>query len=388
MFKAHVTCHHHDWDFGGGADMADYVRGTLGATGITLIVAEAPFTRLRREPGGTLAIVRTAGGLAWRPRDRALAGTRCKPAATEHGPGQTPVTRLAERIRAAGLSLRVALSTGRLGQAAGHNPFAAVRNIVDDTSPRRVCLSNPDVVEMVAALVADAAARFAPDAIVLRDFDRGCRDEATGEITPARALGPVGDALLSLCACESCRQGAMRDDVDVEAAVRSARVALDRIVESGADTAMTVEDTIRSAPPLSAYAQWQSQALADGLAAIRKRIETPLLVHRNGREIEATAGLRELAAHAGVVMTHLHADGKNAGDTVDAVRAACGANAPVEVAFELFAGAGYPPQALVSDVKDAMSAGAAGVTIDDSMALTPPIADGVKQAIRYARRSL
>jgi hypothetical protein len=176
--------------------------------------------------------------------------------------------------------------------------------------------------------------------------------------------------------------------VDAEAAVRSARVTLGGIVESGADTAITIEDAFRADAPLSAYVQWQSLALADGLAAIGKRVDIPLLVHRNGQEIEATATLRALADHAGMLVTHRHGGNVDVQSTVDAARAACGGKTPVDVVFDLCAAAGNPPQALVADMTTTVSADVAGVTIDDYTALTPQIADAVKQAIRYARRSV
>ena len=295
---------------------------------------------------------------------------------------------MADAARARGLGLRLAVSTMRLGRVAGKWPAAAVRNVLDDVSPERLCPTNPDVVEMVAALVADIADTYAPDAIVLYDFDRGHTGEATAGMENVTDIGPAGDAIMSLCACESCRQGAAGDGVDTDAAIRSARVTLDRALEGRVPGSRTFAGLLSEDAVLRAYVNWQSESLTGALARARERCVTKLVLHRSGGETSGTTDIGRLSRYAdGVAVRCPQPGGDDLVLAVESVRSQGVEGGAVEVEFAVTAGGGFRPQSLVADFASAASVGVTTVTVGDLGSLTPTVTDAVKQAIRYARRS-
>ena len=310
MFRAYLRCH--PWDFDGVAidEALSFVQGTLGATGLELIAGSGPQVRLRCRRGSRSDVVRTRGGLFFAPDEARYHATRCKPLAAERARDRGRLAQVADAARARGLGLRLAVSTMRLGRVAGKWPAAAVRNVLDDVSPERLCPTNPDVVEMVAALVADIADTYAPDAIVLYDFDRGHTGEATAGMENVTDIGPAGDAIMSLCACESCRQGAAGDGVDTDAAIRSARVTLDRALEGCVPGSRTFAGLLSEDAVLRAYVNWQSESLTGALARARERCVTKLVLHRRGGETSGTTDIGRLSRYAdGVAVRCLQSGG-------------------------------------------------------------------------------
>ncbi|MBN1514779.1 MAG: hypothetical protein JXB13_22395, partial [Phycisphaerae bacterium] len=196
------------WDFDDGRLHAelDYVQGTLGATGLTLVAGCGPHASLCVRRGADLAVVRTRGGLLYTPDDECYTATRCKPVVAEIAKGRNRLAAVTAAVRDRGLGLRVAVSTLRLGRLAERHEACASKNVLNDVSPTRLCPANPDVRAMVAALVAEAGHMFAPDAVVLHDWDLGYTGEATAGLAVPAAGGDLVDGLLAVCFCESCRQ--------------------------------------------------------------------------------------------------------------------------------------------------------------------------------------
>ena len=382
MFQANLLCH--PWDFADGSadDTVAFAQGSLGVTGLTLYAGAGATLRLRAHKYAEPAMIRTRGGLYFVPETARYAATRCKPLEAEGTVFRARLDEAADACRARGLELRWAISTLRLGRMAAKYPWAAVRNILDDVCPTRLCPSNPDVVEMLAGLVGDLVSRGAPEAIVLYDFDCGQTGEATGAMYPSPDLGPDGDELLSLCACESCRQAAARDGLDVESALRSARVRITRWIEGATDE-------LHGDELLGRYAARQATALADALAAIRARCGGRLLLHRSGDEIEAPTELAGLSRHVdGVLVAYRPQAGGDVLRTIESARSWCVSPTTVEIEFAVPSARTGGPQTLVADMAAVAGAGVTTVTLADLGRLAGPASDAVRQAIRYARRSI
>lgn len=387
LFRAGILCY--PWDLTeDGLDAAlEHVQGTLGATGITLVAASAPAVLLRRRLDGTVRLIRTRGGL-WFPADGpAYASTRCKPVVSDEAKSRDFLRLVVEACRTRGLGLRVAIAATVVGRVAERHPFAAVRNILGDVSMTRLCPSNPDVGEFLRCLTDDVHSNYEPDAVELRDFDRGRARGAVGGIECPVALGPVGDGLLSLCACESCRQAAAAAGADVEAAMRSADVTLRRIFENRVP-AESFADLLAADAPLAEYVGVQSRVLVDQLGSIRERSRGRLVLHRRGDEIDGSADLASLSRHVDAVklVVPFVVDEPMA-TTLQIARTACGPQCPVELELAAEVATRDGPPALVAALKEAATRDVTSVDIADLASRGTPLDDAVKQGIRYARRT-
>lgn len=362
----------HVWDFDDGRLDAelDYVQGTLGATGLTLVAGCEPHASLCVRRGADLAVVRTRGGLLYTPDDECYTATRCKPVVAEIAKGRNRLAAVTAAVRDRGLSLRMAVSTLRLGRLAERHEACAFKNVLNDVSPTRLCPANPDVRAMVAALVAEAGHMFSPDAVVLHDWDLGYTGEATTGLAVPAAGGDLVDGLLAVCFCESCRQQAAEQGLDVDAAVRSVRVTLHNVLESGTDRGRSFAEHLANDPVLRAYVDGQSARLARATAQLAGASDIPIILHRTGRE---------------------HADPLEF--VQRSVTGVCwqysGSEFPdgCELEFRVDAGTVCRPQAAVADVAAATARGISALTFAELGLLNPPAGEAVKQAIRYARRS-
>jgi hypothetical protein len=360
------------WDFEEGRLEAalDDVRGTLGVTGLTLVVASPPRAALRCGPGTDLAIVRTHGGLLYAPQPEAFASTRCRPVGAEVPGAPAHLVAAAAAIRQRGLGLRVAVSALRLGGLAEHHPARATKNVLDDVSHARVCPTHPDVQAMAAALLADVGRVFSPDAVVLHDWDLGWLGEATCDLTLPLADTELVDLLLALCFCDSCRRQAAEQGLDAAAAARSARTILCEAVGSAAHRSRPFHKELAGDDVLKAYLEGQAAAFARATTRLAGASDVPVVLHRTGREIaDPLESVRP--GVAGVCWRY------------------SGSEFPDGCELEFCVGPETVrrPQALVADVAAATTRGVDTLTFTELGRLNPPADEAVKQAIRYARRS-
>lgn len=368
----HVFIQAQAWDFDDGRleTELDYIQGTLGATGVTLVAGCGPQVALCARRGADLAIVRTRGGLMYTPDEAAYSATRCKPVLAEIAKGRNRLAAAAAAVRDRGLSLRVAVSALRLGRLAERYETCAFKNALDDISPTRLCPANPDVRAMVAALVADVGRVFSPDAVVLQDWDLGRMGEATAELSLPLSGIEIVDLLLALCFCESCRQEAAGQELDVNAAARSARVMLLEAVERGAGRGRPFHKPLAEDDVLRAYIQGRSAGLARATAQLAGASDIPIILHRTGREIPDPLESARPSV-AGVCWRYVGPEFPDG----------------CELEFRVDADTVCRPQALVSDVAAATARGVTAITFAELGRLSPPAGEAVKQAIRYARRS-
>jgi hypothetical protein len=386
-FRAGVLCY--PWDLlDDGLDAAlECIQGTLGATGITLVVASPPKALLRRGSDGTLRMIRTGGGLWFPPDGARYASTRCQPVVSDQAKGRNVLRPVIDACRKRGLGLRLAIAATVLGRMAERHPFAAVRNILDDVSTTRLCLSNPDVGEFLRGLVGELSRNYEPEVVELRDFDRGRAGDATAGIECSVEVGPVGDGLLSLCGCESCRQAAAAAGVDVEAAMRSADVTLRRVFEDRTDRG-SFADLLAADTPLREYVEVQGRVLADLLGSLRACGRDRLVLHRRGDEIAGSGELASLSRHVQAVKLAVPSvAGEPMAATLQAARTACGPPCRVELELAADIVARHGPPALVAALKEAVTSDVTSVDIAGLASRGTPLDDAVKQGIRYARRT-
>ena len=104
-------------------------------------------------------VVRSRGGVFFRPSEDRYGATRCKPVVSARARSTDPLTTIAEGCATRGLELRVAIHAGTIGRMAQRYPDAACKNALGDTSRVSLCLHNPDVCTLLAELVAEVSSR-------------------------------------------------------------------------------------------------------------------------------------------------------------------------------------------------------------------------------------
>lgn len=359
----------------------DVLHGEVGVVGVATWAVLPPVVRFRLADV-TPRIVRTRGGACFKPGDACYQSTRLKPIVADGLQGKNQIEAIAERCAALGLQLRLMLSATRLPRVAERHPEFATKNVFGDASHERLCISNPDVRAYLIALVGDLATRFQPPAIILCDLQSRWPEADVEGIFPSLAGGhALLQSLLRLCFCESCRQGAGSDGVDVAAAVRCITVTINRdVAESETESALTKEDVFATNPPLAAYVAWQERdraRLIEALSAASASCE--LIIECD----EWRADRVEVAPpDQGEVRTLLRI---SRAQYLTAATRRDIADTEIALAAEFLTG--QSSDHVVSALARAIELGARSITFEDYGALTGSALTGLRQGVRFVRRS-
>lgn len=383
------------------------LHGEVGVSGVSIWAAAPPVLQLRartglpRHGGGNETtdsrLVRSAGGLMFRPHARYYGATRCKPVTAEELKGRS-LERIAAACSERGLELRVIVSVGRMGRIAGHHPEMACRNVYGDRSSLSVCLMNPDVQAFLAGVVADLASNYAVSGVCLADFSNVWGEASSPDLRTPVPLGQTGERLLSLCFCESCHQKGTAANVDVVAAQRSAQSMLEAHLQDGDDARGALDPSLAGAgtsavaPELAEFLRWRDGELGSLLDQLIEACQPPLFLCRTlrtepraptyaGTGPAAGGGPQggPYASPAGVI-TAIHSPEQLDG-------AFCTAARRNELCLPASMAIGRHAPELVSALARATAMGFSGFEIDDLASLPIAALTAVKQAIRFARRT-
>ncbi|MCH8149687.1 MAG: hypothetical protein IH987_17150, partial [Planctomycetes bacterium] len=189
-----------------GLDAAlDLVQGEIGATSLSVWASTPPIGQMRARPLSPRCF-QTDGGLFFQPDAALYEDSRCKPPTADWIKSRNPFARISEGCQTRKLGLRANISLTKVGPLAERHPSAACKNVFGTPSHRSVCLSNPDVQAMLAALVRDLTSNYVVAAVVLADLDVAWGEALDLPIPVQGEEVGLLRRLLSLCFCESCRQ--------------------------------------------------------------------------------------------------------------------------------------------------------------------------------------
>lgn len=406
MFQVNMICHLWDLLDEGVGEVLDRLQGELGVSGVCVPVVCPPLAQLRCRPGAGPRIFRTRGGAFFTPQEAYYQATRCKPAASSWLKNRNPLQLVAEQCRKRKLDCRAVVHSSSAGLLARHHPQTAAKTVFGDAWPERVCLVNPDVQALLVGLCRDLAENYQLSAIEMRGFHTGrIRPDSLG-FDPPFDLGPGGYALLQMCFCESCRQLADRGSevspgVGPESAARSAEVRLRRIFEAGPAAGgldLTWEQLLADDAPLRKHAASQWRALAGLLESIRRECDCPVILHTYDDLLQGAAGTHPLAdggaiGAAAAVLAHVR--GTSQSETDEVARTVVGLAGPGQGAeVEIRPYVGQPADAeptdapaLVRNLSRLVELGIRSVNLDNCGQIPESAWPGVKQAIRFARRT-
>lgn len=390
MFQANFWIY--PWDLvDEGIDTAlDRVQGEAGATGIAVAASYHSIEQLRPHPGVEPRTFRSAAGVQFQPTSALYAGTRVKPIVASWLKKSNPLAAIGEACTKRGMKLRAWTVCCHGSSLAGKYPHAAVKDVFGDTKATWICPVNPDVGEYLRAMVEDLVEHYPFDTIELErpSFDANPHVHTHHKI--GHDLGAVGRWLYNICFCESCRQLAKRDAIDVDAAADEVRAAMGKMLETGEPLPVSCEEFLEAHPFTAALVDWRCQrvtALVESLGrACGERART--IVHIAGDRFLGAMDWKAIGSVCDGLLRNVgYPDRQGAFEaTVREVYDCTGDLARVELGFNACTPPCLGSEALVSAVSQAARLGVRSVDIYNYGMLPLNRLDWVRQAVRYAQR--
>ncbi len=380
MFQTYLTTYPWDLIDGDLGANLDRLQGEVGVTGVSVWMATPPVVEVRGrevEP----RVFRTRGGLFFHPVEERYEATRCKPIVSTWAKPKDPLERIARACEERGLALRVMISTSQTSRLAERQPEMACKNLYGDSSRRSVCLSNADVQAYLDGLVRDLSSRGAVEGVTLADFVTAWGEALGGGLVSSGLMDDLQRVFLALCFCESCQQGASSAGVDVQSARRSAQVHLARCLEGSSQTDAAFDSVLANDEPLAAYQRWRERELSALSRKLANGCEVRVRVDRRVEGLlHLLPGQLEGGAEVSVISRIDRAD------QLPLVRSMHPECREIGISGPLVIGAQAPD--LVSLFARVVELGFDGVEIDDYGLMSDSALTPIKQAIRYARRSV
>lgn len=389
-FYANMVCELWDLVDGGIDDVLLRVKGEAGVNGITLTLAGGPVDRFRPQVGVTPRMFRSTAGAHFHPNADRYEATRLKPVAADWLRSRDPLPRVYEACDRQGIRLRGRLTLGpALGQLHRHDE-SKLKNAYGEINPAWYCPVNPDVRALYTAMVADVCDRQVCNKLeIMLRFPHA--SWTTGE-APAGFAGTNAAAwLLGLCFCESCRQQAGNDDVNIDAASHAARVLIDAVRQPDeTDPGMSLADLLGSDDALRQLHVWRQAQITTLAAELIETASCDIWFARSNTPINDNMDNRVIAdLAAGLIARCPCADRVEDIDAV--VRRVCEETNDVrrtELRIDLHGDQCDEGDILVRCAQRAAGHGVAHMTFGDFGLLTTDRLDWVRRAVRFASREM
>jgi len=287
MLETSLECYLWDLVDEGIDDVLDRLQGEVGVSGVCVPVFCPPIRQLRPHPGVSPRVFRSAGGAQFQPEVSHYAGTRLRPVTAEWLRKSNPLAAVGEACTKRGLNLHVRISACYSPATVERFGSHAVKDVFGEADPDWLCAANPDVRELLRGLVEDLIAHYpiAQVRVGSACFPPSWRPADLMEECGLDS-GPGFRWRQRLCFCESCRQIARREEVDVAAAARSVSVALERAFETGQEPEGKIQESLAEDSILSAFIDWRSRQVTLLARAIREACPWPLILQRRGEPWE------------------------------------------------------------------------------------------------------
>jgi len=354
----------------------DRWHGDIGLTGLAVWMAGGPSIALRLD-GAEPRLFRSRGGLFFPPDKDRYGDSRLKPLVSDWSRSRNDLARIAEECARRGMELRCVAAASSIGRMAQRHPATAVKSAFGDDSAVSLCLLNPDVEAFLLALVDDLSAREHVNGLVISDFENAWREAFDPRLAAAPPLSGVQRQLLSLCFCESCRQRASRENRDGDMAARSVRQWIDRLSHLADEQPPSVQEIIDADSPLSLWIQWQRKELSSLAGRVMEQCRRELVFMPDPAADPVTVTLGTDPPAPVRVMKLLHDE-----------ESLLGSHSPKELLVSLRESTPDRHQRMISLVTRAAERGASVVTFEGAVIPTEPALVAIRQALRYARRTV
>ncbi|MBI3834999.1 MAG: hypothetical protein HY287_11780 [Planctomycetes bacterium] len=378
MFKLFIRAYPWDLEGADALTMLDRLQGEVGISGLSVWTAAGSVTQLRVGDVDP-KIYRTRGGLLFVPTAEYYSRTRCKPVLATRLPVRYSISAIGAACAARSLEIRGIVSASRVGRLADRYPEFSCRSVLGLESRRSLCLSNGDVQSYLVGLIAELTERHALRTIVLSDYFIAWSDAFDPHLESTLPLNSLSRAVLSICFCDSCRRASTDAGVDVAQAELNAKNIIQRAVETGAGEGISVSGLLAENPALGAHVGRQLAALDTLLQQIRERSTCSVLL---------SGSALTQAAPGACGIDGVRADGFITPCIDGSDRVPGSKNPPRHLEWLAPAGAAVGERAaqLVSTFHEAAKQGFEGVEVDNLGVLPHAAFDGLRQALRFARR--
>ncbi|MFQ5411378.1 MAG: hypothetical protein ACE5EC_03745 [Phycisphaerae bacterium] len=387
MNQAYYWCYPWDLEDEGTDTALGRMAGEIGVDAVSVAAILPALTAFRaRAVKGPRTIHREAAA-HFQPSAECYSNTRLRPAAAAWMKSRNPMERITQACGAHGLKPRAWAVCCENRTLAARHPMAACVDVFGDPIPGRLCPSNADVREYVAALAADLTTHYPLDALELEAADfGGPSDQFQYKI--GVDIGPIGRGLANWCFCPACWQRAEDVDIDVASVQRNILAILEPLLRLEPTRHTTFGDVLSEYAELAAYHRMRCESVRSLIKSVRRRTEARLLLHIPTNVWVSGADVATLGAHCdGFIASPGRGDAHASPlARAESLARACEAVERVEVGLSC-----YPPlcrdgPALVMAVHQASQQGYGAIGFSN-YGLTPqPCLDWVRQAIRYARR--
>jgi hypothetical protein len=191
-----------------------------------------------------------------------------------------------------------------------------------------------------------------------------------------------------MCFCESCRQAAKRDGVDVEGAASAAMDGLNAILSDKPLKAASPEDFVSQHPDLAAFVDWRCRQVTSLVAMLKQAAPCRVVVHRVGDRFMTATDWREVAGACDGLLAHCpYSDGDEAVKTlVEQVSSDTEGMNGVELGFSACSPTCPSAEALVKGISTAAKLGVRSVDIYNYGLLPVERMEWIRRASRYAQR--
>jgi hypothetical protein len=368
-------------------EVLDRLQGEAGMSGVSVTTQYPNVDQLRPHMPGGSARFRSKGGAQFHFDRGGYASTRLRPVTAAWLGKANPLARVGEACRARNMAFRAWHVCCHNPAMAARYPEHAVKDIFGAPDPMWLCPANLEVREWVRCTVEDITAHYPFEAVELEAacFPTRCTGGADAKV--GVALGEVDQWLLGLCFCESCRQMAARDGLDMTAIADLVRGHVERLFETAEPATGPLEAFVADRPLLGDYARWRCGQVADLLKTIRSSCPVRLVVHRRGDRFRGGNDFGVLASHYDAVMPLFYeSNWERMAARVAQARREAGASDRVELALS----ACQPPcessATLTAGMKRATDLGIRSVNVYNYGLMPLSRLDWVSHASRYARR--
>jgi hypothetical protein len=379
MTDYYVIAHPCDLSDEGLALALDRLHGEIGVNGLAVWAAAPESTRIRGR-GINPRLLRSRGGLFFLPDESRYHSTRLKPVTSERLKSRDVFSQIMDGCDRRGLKVRALVSASRTGRLPGKYPAMTCKNALGDDSEVSFCLAHPDVQAYLTALLIDLTCAGSLSGVILADFEIFWAEANDPRIAADLNIGVIGQRLLGLCFCESCRQGATLAGVEVDKAINTVRLVLDRCLEARTPVSADWEALLEDQPALAAFLRFQNEALMSLMSRLRKASSHALLLLEGEPGIPwatstfADPAVRPIRSLDTLDLNEVERQGVTAAEqaelcvTTQALRHATSAD-------------------LVAFFQKAAEWGVSAILVDGYGKLAERDLNGLRQAIRFARRS-
>jgi len=387
VFQTNLYCYLWDLVDEGIEPVLDRLKGEAGVTGISIAVHHPGVDQLRPHTVASPRRFRSAGGAQFQPDTARYRSTRMRPVVAEWLHKRNPLKAVADACVQRGLTLRAWVVGCQGAVVAARFETSRVKDVLDQPNPAWLCPINLDVREYLAAMIEDLSENYPFDAIELERaaFPTDLESSHPGKI--GFACGETGDWLRGLCFCESCRQLATRDGIDVTAAANVAREHLERLLATGEPLTLPVAEFAAENPALSGYVDWRCKQITSLVRIVKSSCRCPMVIHRSGDRFWAATEFPEIATHCDALLVKCHET--DARSMTQRVRSAAEDAGSIE-RVELSLSACTPPcpdsATLVANMKQAAELGVRSVGVSNYGLIPMSRLEWIRQASRYARR--